>query len=466
MGSFRAIALAALLCSVSVGAATPSRLWVDARAKSVRSQRSSLSRIAKRSLPAVVSITTLQPAAPAEASGPEASAPEPQRGIGSGFIIHPEGYILTSSHVIEGALEIRIGVLGRDGSVREYPARVVGQDVPTDFAVLKIDAEKKLPVLKLGSARTVEVADWTVVIGNPFGLAHSVTVGVISYKGRTDVAPSGRTGYFDYLQTDASINPGNSGGPMLDLAGNVIGIANAVNVAGQGIGFGIPIDMAKQILPALVAHGKLDRGWMGISVQDLTPELAESFGLSPHRGVIISEVVEHGPADLAGLKVGDVIASLAHKPVRRAHALRWTVATTKAGRDVPLKVLRDGEPLELTVRLQALPESEAVAEVPSAPAVLPQSGELGAKVEDVDLQASLRAGDPMAYGALVRGVQAGGLLERAGVEEGDVILEVDGEDVGTKGDFLSHLEAARKDQMVRLLVRRGERNLFLAFRKP
>jgi serine protease Do len=334
-------------CFAATGEAHPGseRFWVEAKASKVRREHSEIAKVARRAMPAVVAITTRQEPSLADAAA--SGQTEPQKGLGSGFIIHPDGYILTSSHVVEGASEVKVSLLARNGRTRSYDATVIGNDPETDFALLKIDAGYKLPVLPLGSARDVEVADWVVVIGNPFGLSHSVTVGVVSYKGRTDVTPAGRTGYFDYLQTDASINPGNSGGPVLDLNGNVVAIANAVNTSGQGIGFALPIDMAKAVLPDLMKYGEVHRGWIGISVQDVD---ADSATPAAESGVVVSDVEENSPAEKAGLRVGDLIVGLGKAKVHQAHALRWTVATANVGRAFRLTVRRDGQLMTFRVR--------------------------------------------------------------------------------------------------------------------
>jgi serine protease Do len=353
---WRGVSLAAVLCG-TMGAPAwgarrgeDERLWVEAQQRSVREERSVLSQVARSAMPAVVSITTTQPGTNAEG--------EQQKGIGSGVIIHPDGYVLTSAHVIEGAEGISISVLSERGYPEEYPAELVGEDERTDFALLKIDAGRKLPVLKLASASRVDVGDWVVVIGNPFGLTHSVTAGVVSAKGRTDVTPNGRDGDFDYMQVDASINPGNSGGPVLDVHGDVVAIANAVNVAGQGIGFAIPVDIAKAVVPHLQKYGRVRRGWMGVSVLDCTPDAIEAYGLArTHQGVVVSEVTDGGPASRAGLQVGDVIEGMDTSKVDRAAKLRWQVASRGVGRSVVLRVRRGERPMKLRVKLEELPNA-------------------------------------------------------------------------------------------------------------
>lgn len=350
MGSNLA-ASAALSWLLAVGPAaseesSAKRLWLEAKHQKVETARSELSKVARAALPAVVSITTLQQSS----QDSESDAPAPQTSMGSGFIINAEGFILTGYHVVEDAAEIRVAVNPSDDSDEVYPARIVGRDEQTDIALLKINAGRKLPVLPLGSTSQVDVADWVVVIGSPFGMANSVTVGVVSYKGRTGISPNGRNGYFDYLQTDAPINPGNSGGPVLNLNGEVIAISSAVNVSGQGIGFAIPIETAKEIIPQLWSQGLVRRAWIGASVMD-----SIDFTTHDADGVVVSEVRDGGPASKAGLQIGDVITNLGSTIIRRADVLRGRVARSGIGEWVELSVRRDGKPLRLKLRLEEMP---------------------------------------------------------------------------------------------------------------
>jgi serine protease Do len=334
---------AGALVAAPVGAHAEGR---EARQRRVTSERSALAQVARAAIPAVVSITTQEHA---DASG------EPQKGIGSGFIISPDGYVLTAAHVVEDAESFTVTLLDPRGWPEELPATLVGSDPLTDCALLKLKTDRKLPSLVLGSAEDVDVADWVVVIGSPYGLERSVSVGVVSAKGRTDIIPGSRTSFVDFIQTDAAINPGNSGGPMLGLDGKVVGIANAVNTTGQGIGFAIPVDVARAVVDALRMHGRVRRGWLGLSVVDLTPDVARNFGRPSYSGVVVSEVVSGSPAQRAGLRAGDIILEVDRTPVQRAQALRWKVAQTGVGSSLRVRITRAGHPAMLAVTPIAMP---------------------------------------------------------------------------------------------------------------
>ncbi len=339
----------------------------DARSMDARPARSGLpdlSRVAESVLPAVVSILTTQPGAEAPAGGPAGGdalkdffdhfhGDGRRKGLATGFVIHQDGYIVTNAHVVEGAVgvEVEFG----EGEQR-VPARVVGRDEPSDIALLKVDAGRPLPVLTLGDSDTLQLAEWIMVVGNPFGLAQSVTVGIVSHKGRAEVVPSGRDGYYDFIQTDASINPGNSGGPIVNLRGEVIGIATAINATGQGIGFAVPINMAKEILGQLRQHGRVVRSWVGVSVRE---EKGKLGALSSGRAVVVTSVVAGGPAAAGGLRVGDVITDFDGRHVATAARLRWYVATAGVGRAVALTVRRGDARQSLNVQLGEVPGERA-----------------------------------------------------------------------------------------------------------
>ncbi len=317
-----------------------------------------LSRLAQGAIPAVVGVVTTQAASPSAANDDslrdlfDRLHDGPRKGIGSGFVIHRDGWVITNAHVVEGAERVEVD-LGE--GVPRIPARLVGLDGESDVALLKVEPPRPLAVVPLGDSDRITVAEWVMVIGSPFGLDHSVTVGIVSHTGRTDIAPVGRPGSYDFIQTDASINPGNSGGPVLNLRGEVIGIATAVNATGQGIGFAIPINMAKEILGQLRARGRVVRSWLGVSVRELpaAPGAAEA-------GVQVTEVTSGGPAAGAGLQVGDVITTIQGHAVRTPARLRWYVATAGVGREVELRLRRgEGPERALRVPLAEVPAHEA-----------------------------------------------------------------------------------------------------------
>jgi serine protease Do len=266
--------------------------------------------------------------------------------LGTGFLID-KGVVVTNHHVVAGATEIRV----RTSDGKEYKAQVLGSDPRTDLAVILMDGAPPYPALVLGDSDAVQVGEWVVAIGNALGLSSTVTAGIISAKGRSDVPLQGGVRYADYLQTDASINPGNSGGPLLNLRGEVIGINAAVSREGQGIGFAIPINMAKAIVPQLRTSGKVERSWLGVFVGPVTPEVARASGVPEVTGVLITRVVVGGPADVAGMKVDDVIVAFAGAPVTGVPDLRWRASLGGIGNEVPVRVRRGESELDLVLRL-------------------------------------------------------------------------------------------------------------------
>src|SRR5687767_1526997 len=278
------------------------------------------------------------------------------RASGSGVIVDPKGYILTNNHVIENARDITV----RLSDSRKFPATLVGRDPKTDLAVLKVEAPAPLPVAELADSDRLRVGQWAIAIGNPFGLDRTVTVGIISATARTRV---GVATYENFIQTDASINPGNSGGPLLNLDGRVIGVNTAIVATGQGIGFSIPINMAKDIMTQLIAKGRVVRGWLGIAIQDLTPELAAGFGVKPGSGVLVADVVKDSPAEAGGLKSGDIITEFGGASVKDVTDLQKRVAAVEPGRPSPMAVIRDKAPTTLTIKIGEQPGEETVAAV-------------------------------------------------------------------------------------------------------
>jgi serine protease Do len=333
---------------------------------------------------------------------------------GSGFIISPDGYILTNNHVVGDADKVIVKLL--DG--REFTADTVGTDPPTDVAVIKIDA-KNLPVLPLGDSDRIEVGEWVLALGNPFGLSHTLTAGIVSAKGRSSV---GIADYEDYLQTDAAINPGNSGGPLVDLEGKVVGINTAIysrNGGGYlGIGFAIPVNMAKGIYTQLIEHGNVTRGYLGVSIQDLTSELAASFGLKDTKGVLVSQIMPDTPAEKAGMKQGDVIVSLNGKPVDTAAALRNEIAMTAPGTTVKMGVIRDGKTRILNVKVDKMSEDQLTASRSES------MKDLGVSVAPLTKELAKQYGFENEKGIVVTGVDQGSLAARAGLRPGVLIQEV------------------------------------------
>ena len=365
-----------------------------------------------------------------------------QQSLGSGFIVDKDGYIITNNHVVEGADEIKVRLA--DG--REFKAKVIGRDQKTDIALIKISSMfKDLPALPLGDSDKMRVGDWVLAIGNPFGLEETVTHGIISATGR--VIGSGP--YDNFLQTDAPINPGNSGGPLINLSGEVIGINSAIVSGGQGIGFAIPAAVARKIIPQLKDKGKVTRGWVGVSVQNITPEIAQAMGLKDTVGALVGEVTPGGPAEAAGMKGGDVIVSFNGKEVRKMSDLPIVVAETPPGKSVEVKVIRNSKEMTMTIKVAEMP----VGKIPSGEPLSPEG--LGLTLRNItpEIMKELRLRDKT--GVIVANVQSGSPADDAGIELGDVIREVNRLPVKNLNDFESAIKKARPNKPVLLLIKRG-----------
>jgi serine protease Do len=384
------------------------------------------------------------------------------KGQGTGFIINKRGYILTNAHVIESSDDVRVRLVDE----RELTAKVVGKDERTDLALLKIDAGGDLPVAPLGNSDEVQIGEWVVAIGNPFGLDHTVTAGIVSAKGRRDVRPGGsQSGFYDFIQTDASINPGNSGGPLINSRGEVIGINTAMNAQAQGIGFAIPINMAKVIVPLLLQYGHAPRSWLGIYPQSVTGQLERAFGLHDTRGALITDVVAGSPAAEAGLQPGDVVDDFDGKPIRRADDLTWLVATSHAGRPVGLTVIRKGSSFHLQVTPLAAPE-EPTAQASEAPPAAPQKpSPLGMTVSEISQSIARELGNPALHGVVVMSVEPDSPAVEAGIERGDLILRVGERMVSGLDDYAKGVRSVSHGAMLRMLIKRDGKNLWVAFLK-
>jgi serine protease Do len=379
----------------------------------------------------------------------------PQRSLGSGFIFDPAGYILTNNHVVENADEITVKL--HDGE--EVKAQLVGRDAKTDVAVLRIETKKQLPAVVFGDSEALKVGEWVMAIGNPFGLESSVTAGIVSAKGRF----IGQGNYDDFIQTDAPINPGNSGGPLIDMHGKVVGINTSIfsRTGGNiGIGFAIPINLARDLIPDLRDKGHVTRGWLGVMIQKVTPDIAESLRLPAAKGALVADVVKDGPAGKAGIKTGDVIVSFDGHVVKESTELPLLVARTPIGRQVEVKVLRDGEEQTLSVAIAEMKEEDVAG-------TNDESEAYGLTVQNItpEIAESLGIGVDV-KGVLVAGVESGSAAEEAGLRRGDVIVEVNRQPVPDVDAYTKAIGSVEAGKSVLLLVRRGENTVFLALKPP
>ena len=380
-------------------------------------------------------------------------APHRLQGSGSGVIISPDGSILTNNHVVDGAQEVTVTMADK----QEYKARVIGRDAKTDLAVLKIAAPGALPVAPMGSSTDLKVGEWVVAIGNPFGLGHTVTAGIVSAKGRV----IGAGPYDDFIQTDAPINPGNSGGPLFNMHGEMVGINTAIIASGQGIGFAIPADLVKPLIPQLVSTGGVTRGYLGVSIQSVTPELAKAMKLDERQGALVSEVVSGGPAAKTGIRQGDVIVGLNDEPIKDAHDLPALVARTPVGEHVTVTLRRDGKTQTVPVTIGKLPAEQGTSEESSQAA----PSQWGLQLQDVTPQMARQRGVTEASGVMVVGVQPGSPAERAGLQRGDVIREVNRQAVQSVQEVRDAIAKADTQDAEALLVTRNQSSIFVAMAK-
>ena len=370
-----------------------------------------------------------------------------QRGVGSGFVMTQEGYILTNNHVVEDADQIKV----KFANGREYDGKVIGRDPKTDLALVKVEGASDLHPLTLGNSDDLKVGSWVVAIGSPFGLEQTVTAGIVSAKGR--VIGSGP--YDDFIQTDASINPGNSGGPLINMRGEVIGINTAIIASGQGIGFAIPINMAKEIVPQLEEKGHVTRGWLGVSIQEVTPELAKSFDLKEKKGALVAQVFSDTPAEKAGIEQGDVIVEFDGREVADSKDLPRMVASTAVGKVVNIKLSRNGKILERQVKVGEMEEKVEAAKTPSHKS-------LGITVQNLTPEIAKGLGLEKDAGVVVSHVEPGSPAASAGIQTGDVVREVDRKPVKDVQDFVQKIEKAKVQDHILLLLQRGKNNLFAA----
>ena len=380
---------------------------------------------------------------------------QPQ-GMGSGVIVSPEGLILTNAHVVKDADEIKVTVSDK----RSYDAKVVGIDVESDIAVVKIDATG-LPIATLGDSGKLQVGEIVFAIGNPFGLNRTVTSGIVSATGRTNV---GIIDYEDFIQTDAAINPGNSGGPLVNIDGEVIGINTAIASRSggyQGIGFAIPSSSAKLIMDDLVKEGKVKRGLLGVNIQDMNEALSKSFGRKDSEGALVSQVVEGSPAEKAGVKAGDIILKFNDNVVKGAAHLKNLVGKEKPGASANMSVYRDNKTLEIPVKI-AERTQKALASSGATDSPGETSNDLGIQIEKVPASVSSKMGLKDGEGLLVKDIASDGAGAKIGLRAGDVILEIDGTAVSGMDEFKKAVSTAKKNKVIRLMIQRGSAKIFLA----
>ena len=375
-----------------------------------------------------------------------------QRSGGSGVIVDKEGYILTNNHVVEGVEKVKVKL--NDG--REFTATVKGQDSRTDLAVLHIKA-KDLPVATLGDSDKLDVGEWAIAIGSPFGLEHTVTVGVISAKGRSGL---GTGTYEDFIQTDASINPGNSGGPLINIDGEVIGINAMIIQPGTGIGFAIPINMAKQILNDLIKYGKFVRPWLGISAQDLTPEMIEHFKVEEKEGVLVGQIHPGTGAEKAGLTSGDIIKSVDDKAVKNVNELVKEIQKKKAGQKVKLNIIRGGKPMTLDVTTSTMPEKAELTKEKE------EEEKTRARVQELTPQLAARYRiSGIKQGVIVVSIEDGSLADEIGLQEGDVILEINRRKIENLKDYEKAMKDVNLEKGVVLQLHRKGNTFWHSFKR-
>jgi serine protease Do len=371
-----------------------------------------------------------------------------QRSLGSGFIISNDGYIFTNNHVVEKADKILVKI--SDG--KEYEAKIIGTDAKTDIALIKIKPSNSLPVVEIGDSDKVKVGEWVIAIGNPFGLEQTVTAGIVSAKGRV----IGAGPYDNFIQTDASINPGNSGGPLFNMEGKVIGINTAIVAQGQGIGFAIPMNMAKSILADLKTKGKVTRGWLGISVQDITEDIAKNLNHKDKSGALVSDVFKGDPADKAGIKAGDIVTEINGKSIKDTHDLLLIIAAMHVGEQVSIKALRDGKEMMFQVVVAERKDKSDMASAKES------KGYFGIAAQEITAEISRQLGIPRDAGVIVTDVENGSPADEVGIQPQDIISQVNKVKVVSIKDYNKEMKKVADKKSVTLWIMRGKSKFFVS----
>jgi len=468
--------------NLSIDPATARAQSAEQGLESLRSQSKAFVAIAKKVLPSVVSITSERTVQVAGLSGRDRNlrffgdpflerffqAPErvPQQGAGSGVIVSPDGYVLTNNHVVADAERIKVTL--EDG--RSFDGELVGRDPKSDVAVVRIKPNgEKLQPIEMGNSDQLEVGEWVMAVGNPFQLSSTVTAGIVSAVGRSNI---GLTDYEDFIQTDAAINPGNSGGALVNLDGRLVGINTAIasrNGGNMGVGFAIPINMASRIMDDLITHGKVTRGWLGVRIQNLNEDMAEIFHLDKPYGALIGSVENGSPAEKAGLEQGDLIVEMNGHEIKNTEDLRLQITAQSPGTTIDLKVIRDAKPKQISVKLGELESDQEVG--PGFQGEKESESDLteglGLKIDEltstVRQQLDLPAG---IEGVVVDQVDPVSAAGRAGMQRGDVILKVGNDEIDSPQAFRRALRDVGPGKAALLLIRRGEAEIFLGVRIP
>ncbi len=377
---------------------------------------------------------------------------------GSGVIVDKRGYILTNNHLVENSEQIKVKFNDpATGRPKEYDGKVIGRDPATDMAVVKIEPEKPLPEARFGNSDDLRVGDWAIAIGDPFGFEKTLTVGVISGLGRSGFpGPLKDVRYQNFIQTDASINPGNSGGPLLNINGEVIGINTFIQAAGTGLGFAVPSDMAMEVYQQLVEHGEVVRGFLGVQIGDLEEGLAQALKVPDYYGALVEEVIPESPADVAGLRHGDIIRAVDGQHIENSKMLQQLIAHKKPGQSVKVNVLRGGEPMDFTIELIKFPAKIAAAEPVEKKTII------GLSVEELPAEMTEQG----ISGVVVTQVETGGAADQGGLGQGDIILEVNMKPVTSIKEFQQAVGGLKPGQWVSFYIRRGDATLYRAVKVP